>query len=153
MEITLVVILSYVSNYLLSFVISLIGAFTTEMMTAIKKKSKIKFNRLMVPSIFDGFLMCAALEYFKLDFPIYVFVCFMAGVWGLRIVEFFTSDKVFITVVKSFLKTSSSALAKAAGEGVEVMEKESKTDTKDNKDTKEEDKDDSSTETEDDERD
>lgn len=131
MEITFAVILSYISNYLLSFVISLLGAFTTEMMTAMRNKSKINLFRLIAPSIFDGFLMCAALEYFKLDFSVYVLICFLAGMWGLRIVDFFTSEKAMSTMLKSLLRASSSTLAKAASDGLDVLKNEDTPNQKD----------------------
>lgn len=123
MEITLAVILSYISNYLLSFVISLLGAFTTEMMAAIKKKNRIDLFRLLAPSIFVGFLMCALPVYIHMTFAVYAFLCFMMGMWGLHILETICNHKFVFAFFRSILKQSSTTIAKAAEEGLAETEK------------------------------
>lgn len=124
MEITLAVILSYISNYLLSFVISLLGAFTNEMMTAMQSKTKISIIRTLVPGFFDAFLLCAIQSKANMEFAMYAFVCFMCGMWGLRIIEIISNNKFVFVFLKSFLKSSSLSIAKAAGESLEELKKE-----------------------------
>lgn len=127
MEITLAVILSYISNYLLSFVISLLGAFTTEMMAAMKNKTKIDLFRLLAPSIFVGFLMCALPVYMQMTFAVYAFLCFMMGMWGLHILETICNHKFVFAFLRSILKQSSNTIAKAAEEGLAENEKKKNT--------------------------
>ncbi len=124
MEITLAVILSYVSNYLLSFVISLLGAFTNEMMTTMRTKQKITMFRILAPGFFDSFLVCALQSHFKMDFAVYAFLCFLLGMWGLQIIETVSNQKFVFLFLRSILKSSSSAIAKAAGESLEDIKKE-----------------------------
>ena len=127
MEITLAVILSYISNYLLSFVISLLGAFTNEMMTAMRSKTKISIFRTLAPGFFDAFLLCAIQSKTNMDFAIYAFVCFMLGMWGLQIIQIVSSNKFILIFIKFFLKSSSSLIAKAAGNSIiEELKEEAK---------------------------
>lgn len=124
MEITLAVILSYISNYFLAFVISLLGAFTSEVMTAMRTKKKISLLRILTPGIFDGFLLCALQSNWQLSFAAYAFLCFMMGLWGIHIVEVVSNYKFVSIFLKTLLTASSSSIAKAAGESLNKIDEE-----------------------------
>lgn len=141
MEITLAVILSYISEYLLSFVISMLGAFTTEMMMAIKKKTHMDMFRLLAPSVFIGFLSTAAQSHFVLSFELYALMCFVLGMWGLQLLEIITNHKFMFVFLKNLLKQSSKTLAKAAEEGMTEINNQIKEEsTKENTTNDEKDK-------------
>lgn len=127
MEISLAVILSYITGYLLAFVISLLGAFTAEMMAMMRTKRKISVLRIITPGIFDGFLLSALQPYFKFTFSSYALVCFILGMWGMQIVDIMSNYKFVSTFLKTILKASPYALAKAAAQSMtEIDEEETK---------------------------
>lgn len=119
MEITIAAVLFYISNYMLAFVISLLGAFTNEMMAALRTKNKISIFRILAPGIFDAFLLLALQSHFNLTFPMYAFMCYMCGMWGLQLIETITNKKFVFAFLKALLKNFSSELAKATDDALE----------------------------------
>lgn len=139
MEITIAAVLFYISNYMLAFVISLLGAFTNEMMAAMRTKNKISIFRILAPGIFDAFLLLALQSHFNLNFPMYAFLCYMCGMWGLQLIETVTNKKFVFAFLKALLKNFSSELAKATDDALEKTipeeKKEKKTVQKKDKET------------------
>ena len=115
MEITLESVISYVSKYLLAFVICILGAFTKQAYTAVKRKQTINLLQVLAPSIFGAFVMTAAQDHWKLSFATYALANFIIGMNTSWILDVFTSKQVLLSALAKFSAKSSDAATALAG--------------------------------------
>lgn len=133
-DVSFVIIVAYLSKYLLAFIVSMLGSFANTAMIAMKSKHKIRPLKILISSIFNAFLLCAVQDYFTVSFQVYMFICFFIGMWGYKIMEIVTSANIVAMFLKNVFKAFKDPISKAAAETMEGIEKKSK--DEDSDDTK-----------------
>lgn len=123
-ETNLAVIVAYINRYLLAFVVSALGAFCNDTMSALRSKTKINPLKILVPSIFNAFLLCALNDYFIVSFQIYMFICFFLGMWSFYIMKAFTNLKFVSILLKNILKAMKDPVSKGFSDTINELEKE-----------------------------
>lgn len=128
-------IVAYISNYLLAFIVSMLGAFSNDAMIALKKQRKMNLLRIIIPSIFSAFLLCALEDYFNVSFQIYMFICFFFGMWSFNLLKVCTNSKIILIFAKNLFKILKDPISKSVSETIVEMEKDDKKEVE-NKDKK-----------------
>lgn len=131
-ELSFNIILDYLYRYALTLVICLLGSFTRDAYDTIKRGTRINIMRIFISSIFSSILLCAIGDYVKLEFAIYVFATFFAGLWSFSLLETSFNGKFIIVFLKFFLANIASPLSKALSTAIETTNEEVFEDIKNN---------------------
>lgn len=113
--------------------IAALGSFCNETMIVLRTPGKkLSPLKILIPSIFNAFLLCAINDYFKVSFQIYMFICFFMGMWSYHIMKAFTNLRFVAIILKAILKAFKDPISKGIIEAVDEIDKikeQEKTDT------------------------
>ena len=109
MEISTDILFSFITNYLLAFVISGIGCFVREAHNAIKSHTKINSIKIVTETIFTGFITCTLYKLLERYwhtpiFEVYIFMCFMIGFWSDSIIDIFNNKSIITAILQNILE-------------------------------------------------
>jgi len=137
MEITIDVLLSFLSNYLLAATTCFIGCFVNEAYSAVKSKAKINIIRILLSSILGAFMACCIYRFLTshqnktIELEIFMAICFAIGFWSGKILDILTNKTIIIkalqVIISKFLGEPGKAFVEAWKEAdKETKEKEEK---------------------------
>lgn len=103
------ILFTFLTNYLLAFVISGIGCFVREAHNAIRSHTKINSIKIITETIFTGFVSCTLYRLLKMYwhtpvFEVYIFMCFMFGFWSDSIMDLFNNKSVIKAILQNILE-------------------------------------------------
>ena len=140
-------LLSYITNLFLTFIIAITGAFVREVYMYKRHNVKLSIFRLLGSGILVAVANTAIIENVDIQFSIFSLMTFLFGMWAFNIIEILMNVKYIAIVTKDILKELGSPLLKGTSNAIEDVRKEMKEDQKDKKekeDTKDKDKKDDS---------
>ena len=140
------ILLGYISNLSLTFVIAICGAFTKEVYNAKKSHSRISILRLIASSLLCSIVMTAVAEYIEsINFGVFALICYIFGMWAFPVIDLLMNTKYIAIAVKDILKELKNPLLKGTANAIDDIRKEIKEENKekekkaaDNKDKPEE---------------
>lgn len=119
------------NNFAITFVFSLIGVSVGQIARNVSKNNAIKIKRVIASAVFSTVVLCAANEYFKVSFSIYVLICMIVGIWSDRLLRLVTNSKFMTKFIMNLFKKIATPVTTAISETLEESEKE-KSDKKKN---------------------
>ena len=124
--ISFTILLEYLyKKFVVTFILSLIGAFIKETFKTTKMK-KMEPKKMLASAAFSSVLICAFVDYMTIPFGIYVAVTIIVGMWGYQILSVVLNANFMKKFVYNFFKNSSNAIAKSVSETMENTEEEKK---------------------------
>lgn len=125
------ILLGYISNLSLTFVIAICGAFTKEVYNAKKSKTKISILRLIASSLLCSIVMTAVAEYIEsISFGVFALICYIFGMWAFPVIDLLMNTKYIAIAVKDILKELKNPLLKGTANAIDDIRKEIKEETK-----------------------
>lgn len=125
---TIKLLLGYIYNrFALVFLICLLGSFINDLYSTYNSLTKFNIKKILLSSISASIIVCAISEYIYLKFGVYIFFCFVCGLWSYKILEYLTNwnfvSKIFSIILKSMKKEIAIKLANAVND-LEQLEKQ-----------------------------
>ena len=128
------ILLGYISNLSLTFVIAICGAFTKEVYNAKKNQSKISILRLIASSLLCSIVMTAVAEYIEsINFGVFALICYIFGMWAFPVIDLLMNTKYIAIAVKDILKELKNPLLKGTANAIDYIRKEIKEEKKEKK--------------------
>ena len=125
------ILLSYMANFSLTFVIAIVGAFTKEVYNYKKNTIKISLLRVLASALICSVVMTAVVEYIlDIPFGVFVLISFFFGMWAFSIIEMIMNAKYSAIVIKDILKELKNPLLKGTANAIEDIRKEMKEEKK-----------------------
>ena len=127
------ILLSYIANFSLTFVIAIVGAFTKEVYSYKKNtENKISMLRLLASALLCSVVMTAVVEYvLDIPFAVFVLISFFFGMYAFYAIEMLMSVKYLAIAIKDILKELKNPLFKGTANAIEDIRKEIKEEKKD----------------------
>ena len=127
-------LLSYVTNFFLTLIIAIAGAFVREIYNYKKSAIKISIGRLLSSGSLVSVVMTAVVENWEINFAVFALITFFFGMWAFSIIEILMNAKYIAIVCKDVLKELGNPLLKGVSNSIEDVRKEMKEEKKDKKD-------------------
>lgn len=106
---TVKLFLEYIYNrFALVFFICLLGSFVKDWQSTMKTLSKFDIKRIIISSLSASMVVSAITEYIHFKFSVYIFICFLSGLWGYKILECITNwdfVKNFLYIIGNVFKS------------------------------------------------
>jgi hypothetical protein len=140
-EFTLALLIDYLYNkFLMAFVISLLGAFTRDVMDTYKNLSKINISKVVCSSIFSSVILSAIIDIVNWNFSVHVVVCFFTGLWSHKLLEFVMDWNIVKTFLVNILKNTKGTVAQSISETIKEVDDKDNSKEEQNSNTSIEDK-------------
>ena len=133
-------ILSYLADYVLTFVIAVTASTSREVYNYQKSNIRISIFRIIFGAIITSSLLVAVSQYTEFNFAIYSLLTFLFGLFSLNILEILLNVKYTAIVAKNILKELGNPLLKGVSNAIDEVKKEKKAETEGEKKEKEDDK-------------
>jgi len=130
-------LLSYITNLFLTFIIAITGAFVREVYMYKRHNVKLSIYRLLGSGILVAVANTAIIENVDIQFSIFSLMTFLFGMWAFNIIEILMNVKYIAIVTKDILKELGSPLLKGTSNAIEDVRKEMKEEQKDKQDKEE----------------
>lgn len=132
-------LIGYLYEFGITFMICLIGSATRQFFKSnkAKNKSKIDIREITFSTVFAAAVMLACMNYIDFNFPVYVVVSLIVGMWGKPIIGFLLNDRNVITFLKNFAKQLADPIIKAFLNAASDTAKSKKKNTKNKVEDKE----------------
>lgn len=127
-------LLSYVTNFFLTLIIAIAGAFVREIYNYKKSTTKVSIGRLLSSGSLVSVVMTAVVENWEINFAVFALITFFFGMWAFSIIEILMNAKYIAIVCKDVLKELGNPLLKGVSNSIEDVRKEMKEEKKDKKD-------------------
>jgi len=137
------VILSYLADIILTFIIAITGCASREIYNFKKNNIRISIFRLILGSTITSVLMVAVSQFTSFNFAIYSLLTFLFGLFSFNILDIILNVKYSAIVAKNIMKEMGNPLLKGVSNAIDEVKKEKKAEADKENKTSENSKDDS----------
>lgn len=94
------------NNYLVSFVMCLLGSLLKDISENLRNSKKLNIRKIFISTLFSSFLAASIMDFLitKLAFPFVIFCDLLIGVWGFWILQWVTSYPNFYAFISKMFK-------------------------------------------------
>ena len=124
------VLLSYVINLFLTFIIAIVGAFVREIYNYKKQGLSISIIRLLASGIITSVVMVAVMQHTEMNFAIFSLITFFFGMWAFSVIDILMNVKYIAIIVKDVIKELGNPIFKGTANAIEDVRKEIKEEKK-----------------------
>lgn len=124
------VLLSYVINLFLTFIIAIVGGFVREIYSYKKQGVHISIIRLLASGIITSVVMVAVMQHTEMNFAIFSLITFFFGMWAFSIIDILMNVKYIAIIVKDVIKELGNPIFKGTANAIEDVRKEMKEEKK-----------------------
>lgn len=95
-----------INNYLISFIMCLLGSLLKDMVQNIQNSKKLNIRKIFISTLFSSFLAASILDYLtaKFSFPVVIMCCLIIGVWGFWLLQLVTRHDTFLLFISKIFK-------------------------------------------------
>ena len=130
-DITLSVLLDYLSMYFIIFFVCFVGSLIRDIFDTISNLNHINLKKIIISVVFISVILKAVLDMVDIPLTMCVLVCFFSGMWSFKLLEIAMNWKVIKTLTKNILINSKDAVCKSVAKTIEEL-----SDDKENSDEK-----------------
>lgn len=120
------VILSYLADIILTFIIAIVGCTSREIFNFKKNNIRISIFRIILGSTITSVLMVAVSQFTTFNFAIYSLLTFLFGLFSFNILDIILNVKYSAIVAKNIMKELGNPLLKGVSNAIDEVKKEKK---------------------------
>lgn len=116
-----------INNFMISFVMCLLGSLIKDMFDNMQNSSKLSIKKIFISTIFSSFLAASLVDWLriKISFGAMLLICLLVGMWGFWILKWITKYANVYLLFSNVLKNVNNNIANGVANTMDETKQDS----------------------------